>query len=222
MQLGYFDYPAPVNEPVLSYAPGSPEKIALKKAILNLKSLTMDIPMYINGKEERTGHKIAIHPPHEIKHTLGHFHAGTKKHVDMAIDSALNARISWSNMNWESLSDKVQSLLNNMDKMIRAFVILFLVLNSLNLFSQKEANIWHFGNGFSLNFNSGQAVQESGSAISTIEGSTSFCDSAGNLLFYFNGADLRNSLTGINSFPKIPKNYLTDSLKTFSRKPVNG
>ncbi|MEI6189651.1 MAG: L-glutamate gamma-semialdehyde dehydrogenase [Chitinophagia bacterium] len=102
MQLGYFDYPAPVNEPVLSYAPGSPEKIALKKAILNLKSLTMDIPMYINGKEERTGNKIAIHPPHEIKHTLGHFHVGTKKHVDMAIDSALNARISWSNMNWES------------------------------------------------------------------------------------------------------------------------
>jgi 1-pyrroline-5-carboxylate dehydrogenase len=102
MQLGYFDYPAPVNEPVLSYAPGSPEKIALKKAILNLKSLTMDIPMYINGKEERTGNKVAIHPPHEIKHTLGHFHVGTKKHVDMAIDSALNARISWSNMNWES------------------------------------------------------------------------------------------------------------------------
>ena len=65
MQLGYFDYPAPVNEPVLSYAPGSPEKIALKKAILNLKSLTMDIPMYINGKEERTGNKVAIHPPHD-------------------------------------------------------------------------------------------------------------------------------------------------------------
>ena len=71
--------------------------------------------------------------------------------------------------------------------MKRTFVILFLVLNSLNLFSQKEANIWHFGNGFSLNFNSGQAVQESGSAISTIEGSTSYCDSAGNLLFYSNG-----------------------------------
>jgi gliding motility-associated-like protein len=74
-----------------------------------------------------------------------------------------------------------------MDKMKRTFVILFLILNSLNLFSQKEANIWHFGNGFSLNFNSGQAVQESGSAMLTIEGSTSYCDSAGNLLFYSNG-----------------------------------
>ena len=70
--------------------------------------------------------------------------------------------------------------------MISTLVILFLVLNSLNLFSQREANIWHFGNGFSLNFNSGQAVQESGSAIPTIEGSTSYCDSADNLLFYSN------------------------------------
>jgi gliding motility-associated-like protein len=74
-----------------------------------------------------------------------------------------------------------------MDKMKRTFVILFLVLNALNLFSQKEANIWHFGHGFSLNFNSGQAVQESGGAMSTFEGCTSYCDSAGNLLFYSNG-----------------------------------
>ena len=102
--------------------------------------------------------------------------------------------------------------------MKRTFVILFLVLNALNLFSQKEANIWHFGNGNILDFNSGQAVQESGGAMSTFESSSSYCNSAGNLLFYFNGADLRNSLTGINYFPEIPKNYLTDSLKTFSGK----
>lgn len=102
MQLGYFDYPTPVNEPVLSYAPGSPEKLALKKAIQSLKTKTLDIPMYINGKAIRTGNKMAIHPPHEIKHTLGHFHVGNKKHVDLAIASALKARLSWANMNWES------------------------------------------------------------------------------------------------------------------------
>ena len=105
-----------------------------------------------------------------------------------------------------------------MDKMKRDFVILFLVLNALNLFAQKEANVWHFGYGNILNFNSRQAVQESGSVKSTIEGSTSHFNSAGNLLFYFNFADLRNNIIGINSFPKIPKNYLTDSLKTFSGK----
>jgi 1-pyrroline-5-carboxylate dehydrogenase len=102
MQLGYFDYPSPANEPVLSYAPGTPEKLALKKALAGLKSKTMDIPMYINGKAVRTGNKIAIHPPHEIKHTLGHFHMGTKKHVDQAITSALKVRTSWASMSWES------------------------------------------------------------------------------------------------------------------------
>ena len=102
MQLGYFDYPTPANEPVLSYAPGTPEKLALKKAIASLKSKTMDIPMYINGKAVRTGNKIAIHPPHEIKHTLGHFHMGSKKHVDQAITSALKVRNAWADMSWES------------------------------------------------------------------------------------------------------------------------
>ena len=102
MQIGYFDYPTPANEPVLSYAPGTPEKLALKKALTSLKSKTMDIPMYINGKAVRTGNKIAIHPPHEIKHTLGHFHMGTKKHVDQAITSALKVRKSWADMSWES------------------------------------------------------------------------------------------------------------------------
>ena len=55
MQFGTFNYPSPINEPVLSYAPGSVEKIALKKAIADLKNKSLDIPMVINGKEIRTG-----------------------------------------------------------------------------------------------------------------------------------------------------------------------
>ena len=102
MQFGYFNYPTPANEPVLSYAPGSAEKIALKAAINQLKKKTLDIPMYINGKGVRTGNKMAIHPPHEIKHTLGHFHIGTKKHVEQAITAALKIRENWASMSWES------------------------------------------------------------------------------------------------------------------------
>jgi 1-pyrroline-5-carboxylate dehydrogenase len=102
MQFGYFNYPMPANETVLSYAPGSPEKIALKKALADLKKKTLDIPMYIGGKAVRTGKKVAIHPPHEIKHLLGHFHAGSKQHVDQAINTALKVRIGWSEMSWES------------------------------------------------------------------------------------------------------------------------
>ena len=102
MQFGTFNYPVPVNEPVLSYAPGSAEKLALKQAIASLKKKSLDIPMIINGKEIRTDVKQAIHPPHEIKHTLGHFHVGNKKNVDQAISAALKVRTAWSNMNWEA------------------------------------------------------------------------------------------------------------------------
>jgi 1-pyrroline-5-carboxylate dehydrogenase len=102
MQFGYFNYPSPANEPVLSYAPGSPEKLALKQALVSLKKKTLDIPMYINGKALRTGKKVAIHPPHEIKHVLGHFHMGTKQHVELAINTGLKVREDWSNMSWEA------------------------------------------------------------------------------------------------------------------------
>jgi hypothetical protein len=61
-----------------------------------------------------------------------------------------------------------------------------LVLISITLLSQKEANVWHFGFGYGLDFNSGEAVQITG-AMSTNEGCTAYCDSAGTLLFYSNG-----------------------------------
>jgi len=101
MSSGSFSYPMPVNEPILSYAPGSVEKANLKKALANLKSKEADIPMYIGGQEVRTNHKIAIHPPHELKHTLGYFHQGEEKHVSLAIEAALAAKESWSNISWE-------------------------------------------------------------------------------------------------------------------------
>lgn len=101
MSLGHFHYPMPANEPVLQYAPGSPERAALKKTLAELKSKQLDIPMYIGEKEVRTGKKVTLHPPHEIAHTLGHFHEGDETHVTMAIDAAMKAHESWSAMPWE-------------------------------------------------------------------------------------------------------------------------
>lgn len=100
MNYGYFSYPLPANEPVLNYAPASNERKQLKEALRKLKNETADIPMYIGGKEIRTGNTVDIHPPHEIKHNLGKFHSGEKKHVNDAIEAALAARESWSNMPW--------------------------------------------------------------------------------------------------------------------------
>jgi 1-pyrroline-5-carboxylate dehydrogenase len=102
MNLGYFNYPLPVNEPVLNYAPGSPEKLAIKKVLAELKKKELDIPMYIGGRAVRTGNRVAIHPPHERQHTLGYFHAGDASHVQLAIQSALKAKESWATMSWEN------------------------------------------------------------------------------------------------------------------------
>ncbi len=102
MSIGTFSYPMPVNEPILNYAPGSVEKKRLKEALKELKSSEIDVPMYIGTKEVRTGKKISMHPPHETKHTLGHFHAGEEKHVHQAIEAALAAKESWAAMSWEN------------------------------------------------------------------------------------------------------------------------
>jgi 1-pyrroline-5-carboxylate dehydrogenase len=102
MNTGYFSYPLPINEPVLNYAPGSSERAALKKTLAELKAEQLDIPMYIGGKEVRTGKTQTIHPPHEIAHTLGQFHAGDETHVQQAIDAALAAKKAWAAMSWEN------------------------------------------------------------------------------------------------------------------------
>lgn len=96
-----FNPPIAVNEPVNSYAPGSPERAELKKALAELKGQTRDIPMFINGKEVRTGNTAAIHPPHELGHTLGNYHIGGEKEVNDAIQAALDAKEQWENTSWE-------------------------------------------------------------------------------------------------------------------------
>ncbi len=93
--------PKAYNEPILSYKPGSPERTELKAQLTKMKSEQIEIPMVIGGKRVTTDEKIAIHPPHELKHTLGYYFKGNADHVKMAIDAALKARATWHNMPWE-------------------------------------------------------------------------------------------------------------------------
>ena len=102
MNQGEFPLPIPRNEPVLSYAPGSPERKLLKSAIAELKRKKVDVPMYIGSEEVRTGRKVAMRPPHETSHLLGHFHEGDAGHVRRAVDAALAARQGWASMSWDS------------------------------------------------------------------------------------------------------------------------
>ena len=101
MSFGIFNAPAPVNELVKEYRPGSPEREAVKKAIADFRSQETDIPMYIGGQEIRTDRKLRVSPPHDHQHTLGYFHEGDFQHVEQAIDAALAAKAAWANLAWE-------------------------------------------------------------------------------------------------------------------------
>ena len=101
MSSGIFNVPKATNEPVLQYAPDSIEKKHLKAALANARATQIDVPMYIGGKEIRTEKKVAIRPPHDHKHILGHYNAGDESHVKAAIDAALKAKDNWANLPWE-------------------------------------------------------------------------------------------------------------------------
>ncbi len=101
MLKGFFNVPTPVNETILNYAPGSKERALLKEAIAEARSQQLDVPMYIGGKEVRTGKKVAMRPPHDHQHVLGYYSQGEKKHVEEAIKAALAAKANWENLAWE-------------------------------------------------------------------------------------------------------------------------
>ncbi|HEY3405130.1 MAG TPA: L-glutamate gamma-semialdehyde dehydrogenase [Ohtaekwangia sp.] len=101
MSKGFFNVPVPKNEPVFSYAPGTKERAALKKAIEEARSKELDIPMYIGSEEVRTGNKKRLAPPHDHKHTLGYFHEGDSEHVEQAIVASLEAKKRWAELSWE-------------------------------------------------------------------------------------------------------------------------
>ncbi|MGC1515681.1 MAG: L-glutamate gamma-semialdehyde dehydrogenase [Maribacter sp.] len=101
MGKGFFQVPTAFNEPIKSYAPGSPEREAVLeqyKAYFNSK---VDIPMYIGAKEVRTGNTKPMSPPHDHQHIVGTYHVAEAKHVQTAIDTCLTARTEWADLPWE-------------------------------------------------------------------------------------------------------------------------
>jgi len=101
MGKGFFQVPIAINEPVKSYAPGSPEREEVLQAYKVMFNSTIDVPLYINGEEIRTGNTRTMSPPHDHKHIVGTYHLAEKTHVEQAISGALEARTAWAEMPWE-------------------------------------------------------------------------------------------------------------------------
>ena len=101
MSNAYFQVPAPINEPVKTYKPGSSEKKELKSKLSELKAQQVEVPLIIGGEEVKTGSTAEMRIPHNKNHVLGVYHKAGKKEVDMAIEAALAARKEWADMPWE-------------------------------------------------------------------------------------------------------------------------
>ncbi|MCH2217037.1 MAG: L-glutamate gamma-semialdehyde dehydrogenase [Flavobacteriales bacterium] len=101
MGKGFFHVPTAINEPVKSYAPGSPERALVLSQYKEYFNGNIDIPMYIGSEEVRTGNTRNMTPPHDHQHVVGHYHLGQESHVKNAIKAALEARKKWSQMPWE-------------------------------------------------------------------------------------------------------------------------
>jgi 1-pyrroline-5-carboxylate dehydrogenase len=93
--------PPPVNEPVKSYAPGSPERAELKARLDKMAGERVDIPAIIGGREIRSGTTSQAVMPHDHRHVLADWHRVSAAHVTQAIDAAREARRDWANWAWE-------------------------------------------------------------------------------------------------------------------------
>lgn len=91
----------PVNEPIKSYAPGSPEKASLKARLASMAAETIDIPLIIGGREIRTGDLGKAVMPHKHGHVLATWHHARPKDVHAAIAAAQSAKAEWASWPWE-------------------------------------------------------------------------------------------------------------------------
>nr|WP_298930066.1 L-glutamate gamma-semialdehyde dehydrogenase [uncultured Allomuricauda sp.] len=101
MGKGFFQVPTAYNEPIKSFAPGTPEREEVLQQYDAYYKGNVEVPLYIGSEEIKTGNTRSMSPPHEHKHIVGKFHLAEKKHVEQAIANGLEAREAWANLTWE-------------------------------------------------------------------------------------------------------------------------
>lgn len=100
MTNGIFKVKTPINEPVLTYKPGSSEKLAVKQELKRLKGEVLEIPLLIGGREVRTNNIREIRIPHNHSHILARYHLAGEKELEMAVEAAQRAKEAWLQLDW--------------------------------------------------------------------------------------------------------------------------
>jgi 1-pyrroline-5-carboxylate dehydrogenase len=99
--MSIFSVPQPKNEPVLAYAPGSPERKALQQALSKARAEVVEIPLHIGGEAVYTQERKRLSPPHDHQHTLAWHAWAEREHIEQAVQAALNAKVFWAGLPWE-------------------------------------------------------------------------------------------------------------------------
>jgi len=99
---GIFHIPQPKNEPIMQYAPGSPERAELKAKLKEMLNGQIEVPMIIGGEEVRSGNLADMRCPHDHQHLLGKYHQADAEYVNQAIGAAEKMKKEWGQMPWES------------------------------------------------------------------------------------------------------------------------
>lgn len=100
MNNSVYLFEKPHNEPVYSYAPGTPEREKLQEALAELASQKQEIMPIIGGKEISTGNMGTVVMPHDHHHVLANYHKVGEKEVTLALEAARKAHHDWSNLPW--------------------------------------------------------------------------------------------------------------------------
>ena len=102
MLKGFFNVPKAVNEPVKSYAPGSPERVKVAETYKAMWNAQVEVPLYIGSEEIKTGDTKKMSAPHDHQHVVGVYHQADRALVEKAITEALEARKKWAALSWEN------------------------------------------------------------------------------------------------------------------------
>ena len=102
MLKGFFNVPKAVNEPVKSYAPGSPERAKVAETYKAMWNAQVEVPLYIGSEEIKTGDTKKMSAPHDHQHIVGVYHQADRALVEKAITEALEARKKWAALSWEN------------------------------------------------------------------------------------------------------------------------
>ncbi len=138
MNNAIYSIQRPLNEPLLTYAPGSSERAELEKELKRMSSETVEIPLLINGKPVKTGKTGKVVMPHNHSHVLATYHMAGEKEAAEAIEAAMNAKEAWMSLSWVERTSIMLKAAELLSKKYRYTIVAATMLGQSKSIQQAE------------------------------------------------------------------------------------